>query len=248
MANQSLATRLAEPFKGVFLNLGSPLTAEMASRAGLDWVLLDYEHGPGGEETLLAQLQAVSCGHAVPVVRVAGSDPIRVKRALDLGAAGIMFPYVNSADAAQAAVASMRYPPLGNRGVSRFNRACGFGETFDDAFADGGRRLLAIMQIESLQALANVPQIAAVDGVDAVFVGPLDLSINLGVPGQTDAPEFVAACEQVVAAAKKAGKAAGILIPSMESYADTVRSGFTVIAIGSDGGFVAKGLRTLVAG
>ena len=112
---------------GTFINLGSAITAEIAARAGFDWLMLDYEHGPGSEETLLHQLHAVAAYATATIVRIADNEAPRFKRALDLGAGGVMVPYVNTAEEARVAVSSVRYPPHGTRGVSKFNRAAGFG-------------------------------------------------------------------------------------------------------------------------
>jgi 2-keto-3-deoxy-L-rhamnonate aldolase RhmA len=228
---------------GSFINLGSPLTAEMAGRAGFDWLLLDHEHGPGSDDTLLHQLQAVSATPATAIVRLAANEPPRFKRVLDLGAGGVMVPYVNNETEARAAVAALRYPPRGIRGVAKFNRAAGFGQDFDDYFAHAHERLVTMAQIETPEALANVAAIAAVDGVDVLFVGPLDLSTNLGIQSNFEHPRFVEARQSVAAAAKRAGKAAGILITAAAQIAGVRAEGYTVVALGSDGGAVNVGLR-----
>jgi 4-hydroxy-2-oxoheptanedioate aldolase len=236
-----------ELLAGTWLNLASSLTAEIAARSGLDWLLLDREHGAGSEEALLHQLQAIEASNACPVVRIAANDPVRFKLALDLGPSGIMVPYVNTAAEARQAVAAMRYPPQGGRGVARFHRAAGFSMEFDRYFAEANDALLTIVQIETPEAVANAAEIAAVDGVDVLFVGPLDLSVNMGIPGQTTHPDFRAAIARVIAAAKGAGKAAGTLLANAEQIAPAVADGYTVIAVGSDGGMVATGMKGLVA-
>ncbi len=142
-----------EWLSGTFINLGSALTAEIAARAGFDWLMLDYEHGPGSEETLLHQLQAVSGAGVATVVRIAENERPRFKRALDLGAGGVMVPYENNAEEARAAVASVRFPPRGIRGVSKFNRAAGFGQGFDDYYQHAHERLVTMAQIETPEAL-----------------------------------------------------------------------------------------------
>ena len=151
---------------GTFLNLGSSLTAEIAGNAGFDWVLVDLEHGAGDRSELLLQLQAIESTPAVPLVRIPTNDPVIFKRVLDLGASGIMVPYVQTADEARKAVAAMRYPPDGVRGVAVMNRACGFGPGFEEYFKSAGSRLLTILQIETPLAVDNIDAIAAVDGAD----------------------------------------------------------------------------------
>jgi 4-hydroxy-2-oxoheptanedioate aldolase len=232
---------------GTFLNLGSPLTAEIAARSGFDWLMLDQEHGPGSEETLLQQLHAVSASSATPIVRIANNEPARFKRVLDLGAGGVMVPYVNNAEEARAAVSSVRYPPHGLRGVSRFNRAAGFGQDFDEYYAHGHERLVTMAQIETPESLGQLDAIAAVDGVDVLFIGPLDLTTNMGIQGQFDHPLFADARRAVAAAARKAGKAAGILATAPAQIPVLREEGFSVMAFGSDGGSVTTGLRQSLA-
>ncbi len=245
MSHQSFRSRVlaGEWLTGTFINLGSALTAEIAARAGFDWLMLDYEHGPGSDETLLHQLQAINAYGAATVVRIAENEAPRFKRALDLGAGGVMVPYVNNATEARAAVASVRFPPLGNRGVSKFNRAAGFGQGFEDYYQHAHERLVTMAQIETPESLENLDEIAAVDGVDVLFVGPLDLSTNLGIQGQFDHPLFVEARRKVALAAKKAGKAAGILATAAAQIPVLREEGYTALAFGSDGGAVTAGLQ-----
>ena len=236
-----------EVLAGTWLSLGSGLTAEMAGLAGFDWTLIDLEHGVGDHDGMVHQLQTLEATSAVGIVRIAWNEAPRFKRALDMGAAGIMVPYVNTEAEARLAVAAMRYPPEGNRGVARSNRAAGFGQSFETYFAEANANLLTIVQIETVEAVENVEAIAAVEGVDVLFVGPLDLSVSLGVPQQNEHPRFRAALQRVVKAAKQAGKAAGILLTAPEQIAPTVADGFTFIAVGSDGALVSAGMRRLVS-
>lgn len=227
---------------GGWLNLGSSVTTEVAGNLGYDWLLIDHEHGPGGEDTMLAQLQAASATSAVPIVRIAANEAVRYKRALDLGAHGVMTPYINTAAEAQAMVAAMRYPPLGFRGVAKFQRGAAFGGDFEDYYLHAHERILAIAQIETPDAVANAAAIAAVDGIDVLFVGPADLSYNLGIRDQLDHPRFLAAVETVVTAAHAHGKAAGILVHSAPLVAKCREWGFSFVALGSDGGAVRAGM------
>ncbi|MCW3094418.1 MAG: 4-hydroxy-2-oxovalerate aldolase [Chthonomonadaceae bacterium] len=236
-----------EVLAGTWLNLGSNVTAEIAGRAGFDWLLIDLEHGSGDEAHLLGQLQAISATNAAPIVRIAWNEAPRVKRTLDLGPSGIMVPYVNTPEEARRAVAAMRYPPQGVRGAARFTRAAGFGQELDQYFAEANANLLTIVQIETPQAVAQVEEIAAIDGVDVLFVGPLDLSVSLGIPQQFTHPDFRAALQRVSEAARNANKAAGILLASADQIAPTVADGFTFLAVGSDGGMVAAGMKSLRA-
>ncbi len=236
-----------ELLAGVWCNLGSSLTVEMAVWAGFDWILLDIEHGSGDHEMLVHQLQAAARTRASPIVRVAWNEPPRFKRVLDLGAVGVMVPYVNSAAEARLAVASMRYPPQGIRGVARFIRASGFGEEFDAYFASANENLVTVVQIETEQAVENAREIASVDGVDVLFIGPLDLSVNMGIPQQFEHMRFRQAKGRVAEESRRAGKAAGLLLTKPEQIGSAMSEGFTFLALGSDGGMVASGMRDTVA-
>ena len=230
---------------GTFLNLGSSLTAEIAGKSGFDWVLIDIEHGMGDRYELLAQLQAVESTPAAPVVRIAWNDPVLFKRVLDLGVSGVMVPMVNSAEEARRAAAAMRFPPEGVRGVARMNRSCDFGPGFMDYFKNANSKLLTIVQIETRAAIDRLPEIAAVEGVDVLFVGPLDLSVSLGVPDQFDHPLEQEALAKVVKACREAGKAPGILVANEDQLKRVKALGFSFVAIGSDGGVVVREMRAL---
>ena len=232
-----------ELLAGAFLNLGSSLTVEMAGRAGLDFVLIDMEHGGGDQESLVPQLQAASATDASPLVRIAWNEPWRFKRVLDAGAMGVMIPWVNNAEEARAAAASMRYFPDGVRGAALSPRATGFGFDFEEYFSKANDNLTTVVQIETKEAVAAAADIAAVDGVDVLFVGPFDLSISMGMMNRFEEPAFKDALDQVATAAKGAGKAAGILLQKPAQIADVVERGYTFIALGSDGGLVANGMR-----
>lgn len=227
---------------GCWLNLGSPVTAEMAGLAGFDWVLLDHEHGPGSEETILHQLQAASATPAVPLVRIATNDPARFKRVLDAGAHGVMVPYISTPAEAQAVVNAMRYQPRGIRGVAKLTRASGFGARFDEYYTHAHEWLVTIPQVETEEAVQNAAEIAAIDGVDVLFIGPMDLSVSLGVPGDYLHPRCQDAWAHVASAARAAGKAAGILLFDPAHVTICRRLGFTFIALGSDGGAVLAGM------
>jgi 4-hydroxy-2-oxoheptanedioate aldolase len=232
---------------GTWLNLGSPVTAEIAGLGGFDWVLLDHEHGSGGEETMLHQLQAVSGTPAVPLVRIAANEAPRFKRALDLGAHGVMTPYVSTAAEAKATVSAMRYPPRGLRGVAKSYRASGFGADFDEYYHHAHEWLLNIVQIETADGVTNIEEIAAVDGVDVLFVGPTDLTYNLGIPDRFDDPQFLRAVQAIGAAARKHGKATGILVHDPALVPKCREWGFTLVALGSEAGVVRAGFQSIAA-
>jgi 2-dehydro-3-deoxyglucarate aldolase/4-hydroxy-2-oxoheptanedioate aldolase len=230
-----LRRRLAagETLYGTFLGLGSALAAEACALAGFDWLLADLEHGGGGEASLLAQLLAAEA-HGVPMlVRVESTDRIRAGRALDLGATGVMYPRLESATQAREAVRHVRYPPLGDRGVATANRAVGFGLR-PRALETANDRVVSIVQIENRQAVEQIDQIAAVPGIDVLFVGPRDLSHDLAVPGDTNAPVFLDAIKRVRVAADAAGVACGILAPDAPAARRYAKDGFRFIGIASD--------------
>ena len=235
-----------DPLIGTFLNTGSPILAEVAGRSGLDWCQIDMEHGSGSWEMLANQLMAIEGTGMAPVIRLPILEPVGFKRALDLGAHGLMIPNLNTPEEAKAAVSYSRYPPHGTRGVASMNRSAHYGAKFEERLATAHEHTLLIVQIESPQAVANASDIAAIDGVDVLFVGPLDLSVNMGIARQFDHPDFIEACEKVALAAKNHGKASGILAFSTDAIASAYQRGFNVVAVGSDGGMVANGMKAIV--
>ena len=227
-----------EAVLGCFLSLGSPATAELMANAGYDWALIDLEHGAGDEGDALPQIQALAAGGSVAIVRVESTARQRVHRVLDFGAHGIMFPRIDSAAEAKAAVAAMRYPPAGVRGVAFSNRAGGYGSNFRPYMA-GSAALVTIVQIESP---------AAVEGVDVLFVGPSDLSHSMGMLGNFEHPDFVAAIQRTAAAASSHGKRCGILLPSPKDFKEYYDFGYRFIASGSDAVLLNNAARALVEG
>jgi 4-hydroxy-2-oxoheptanedioate aldolase len=158
-----------------------------------------------------------------------------------------MAPYVSTAAEARAAVAAVRYPPHGVRGVAKFNRGAGFGGDFEEYYLHGHERLLTVVQIETPEAVANIDEIAAVDGADVLFVGPTDLSYNMGIRDQLESPQFIEAAKKVSAAALKHGKAAGVLVHIPALVPKFRDLGYTFVALGSDGGGVRTALMGFVA-
>jgi 2-dehydro-3-deoxyglucarate aldolase/4-hydroxy-2-oxoheptanedioate aldolase len=218
---------------GTFIGAATPVTAEVCAAAGVDWVLLDLEHGAGGEDQV-RDVVAAAASYSVPtVVRAESTERIRAGRLLDLGAAGVMFPRIDTAGESAACVRHLRYPPAGDRGVATYNRVCRYGLDLG-ALDRANDEVLGVVQIETRPALDAVDDIAAIDGVDVLFVGPRDLSHALDVPGQTRAPAYLAALDRVLAAAKGNGKAAGLLVPDGAAAAALAAAGWQFLAIGSD--------------
>ena len=230
-----------ETLIGCWLNLGSTLTSEIVGSAGFDWVLIDIEHGAGSEGQVLGQLQAVEHTSAAAIVRVESYQRQRFHRVLDLGAEGIMCPRIYTLNDAEQAVKGVRYQPEGARGAARMIRAAQFGAGFEDYYANHKKNLVCIVQIETAEILDSLESVAAIDGVDVLFVGPMDLSIALGVYGKPDHPKFVEAIKATADAAAKEGKAAGILLKNPTEFKRYYDFGFRFIACGSDGVFVQEG-------
>lgn len=205
----TLKVRLASGHKGLgcWLHLESTMAAEVVALCGFDAVMIDHEHGPGSVMSAIALMQTLKGTSCTGLVRVPWNDPVYLKRILDAGAEGVMVPSVETADEAKAVVAACRYPPQGFRGAAHtIVRASSYGIESEQYLADNGRELMVICQIESAQAVANVDQLLAVEGVDMWFIGPMDLSASLGKPGQLDDPEFIALmrkAEKAVAASDK---------------------------------------------
>lgn len=230
---------------GTFVGTAAPMIAEVCAAAGFDWILLDLEHGAGGEEQVRDVVPAAGSYGVPTVVRVETDERIRMGRVLDSGAAGVMLPRMESAQQVAAAIGHLRYPPAGDRGVATYNRACRFG--LDPAALDRANdEVLVVVQIESRAAVEAVEEIAAVDGVDVLFVGPRDLSHDLGVPGDVTAPVFVEAIGTVLAAAQRHGKAAGLLVNDGAAAAARLAQGWNFVAIGSDSTLLAAAIRTAI--
>jgi len=244
-SDQSFRRRVlaGETLFGLFLDLGSPLAAEIAARAGYDWLLVDLEHGAATEADLVGLLRAIEVGGSSPLVRPQSGERIRIGRALDTGARGVMVPRLESADQAREAVTYLRYPPHGIRGVATRVRGAGLGTVSHAEVKRLNDQVAGIIQIESVGALRDAEAIAGIDGVDVLFVGPADLTHSLGIPGQFEAPAYREALASVAAACRAHGKAAGILVYDVAVVPDLLELGFTFVGIGADAAFVASGAR-----
>jgi 4-hydroxy-2-oxoheptanedioate aldolase len=237
--------RQGDTLHGCWLNLGSSLTAEIVGMSGFDWVLIDLEHGAGSEKDVLHQLQALEHTPAAAVVRIESAQRQRIHRILDIGAEGIMVPRISNATEAAAVAKGLHYPPDGNRGIAKMVRASGFGQNFPDYFKNSKENILGIVQIETAEVLDHLDAVAATDGIDVLFIGPSDLSMELGIFGQLDHSLFKDAVRATVNAAQKAGKAVGILIPNPDDYRRYHDMGIRFIACGADGTFVGEGARSM---
>jgi 2-dehydro-3-deoxyglucarate aldolase/4-hydroxy-2-oxoheptanedioate aldolase len=236
-----------ETLFGAWASLASPGSAELLGRAGLDWVVVDLEHGYTTESELLAHLAAIEVSGAVALVRPPSGERLRIGRALDLGAAGIVVPRLDTADQVREAVTFLRYPPSGQRGVALLTRGARLGTVNHAGVAALNDDIVGIVQIESPSAVEEAEEIAATDGVDVLFVGPADLSHSLGVPGQFGDRRYRDALERVVAACRANGKAPGILLYDHASFRPHLDLGFTFVGIGADISFVNDGVMAALA-
>ena len=231
-----------ELLAGTFLNLGSSNAVEIAADVGFDWLLIDLEHGRGSFADLGALLMACRGSNASPIVRVRSVDADSVKFVMDSGAAGVMFPYVSTVEDAKRAVQYMKYPPVGTRGVAGIIRATNYGRKWKEYFSTANQHSLVVVQIETAEAVEAAESIAAVEGVDVLFVGPTDLSVSLECPGDFTQPHFIEALKKVIAACERHGKSAGIL-SRPEFVAQHKALGFRFFALGSDSGSIVSGLK-----
>ena len=246
MKNLKKRLKNGETLHGCWLNLGSALTAEIVGLSGFDWVLIDLEHGAGTEKEALGQIQALQHTPAGILVRVESAEPQRIHRILDMGAEGVMCPKINNLSEAKKVDNGLHYPPMGQRGVAKMVRATQFAQNFQSYYETSQENILGIVQIETKEALSHLDEIAHLDGVDVLFIGPADLTMELGIFGQFDHPVYLEAVENTIAAATKAGKATGILFFNPEEYTKYHQMGIRFIACGADATFVADGAKAMV--
>jgi 2-dehydro-3-deoxyglucarate aldolase/4-hydroxy-2-oxoheptanedioate aldolase len=219
-----------QPHLGTWLSIGSPVIAELAADSGFDWLLFDLEHGCGSEAALLPQLQAIRGTDTASIVRVGAPHPDLIARVLDWGAQGIMVPHVNSAAEASNIVQAAHYPPRGRRGYSRTVRAYNYGLRSPEQ----SPAPVIMAQIESIEGVNHAVEIAQVEGVDVLFVGPADLQHDLTHRAAAAPCDFAECLNHVVAAAMGAGKETGILVRDLADVPHYLGLGFTQIAIESD--------------
>jgi 2-dehydro-3-deoxyglucarate aldolase len=236
--------RAGKTLIGCWCSLANPITTEVLGVAGFDWLLLDGEHSPNDIVTFIPQLMALKDSPSAPVVRPSWNNPVELKRLLDGGFYNFLIPFIESADEASRAVAATRYPPQGVRGVSVAQRGNRFG-TVAGYFEGVNEQICVMVQIESRKGVAAAAEIAAVDGVDGLFIGPSDLAAGLGHLGKPNHPEVQAAMADVFAAAQGAGKPIGILAPAEADARRYMGMGATFVAVGSDLGVFRSGTQAL---
>lgn len=240
-----LKTSGHHPPVGTWIMSGSPIVAEALGHAGFDWGLLDMEHSPLDVMEIVQLLQALSSTKMTPVVRVPSHDAVLVKRVLDAGATTLMFPFVQSAEDARRVVASTRYAPEGVRGVSPMSRASHYGTSFN-YLRTANQQMGVIVQLETVHAVDHLEEIAAVRGVDALFIGPSDLSAHMGHLGDLQHPEVMDVMAEAAMRARAVGKPIGALGHVPEAVAQYRAAGFDFLAVASDLGLLMRGARAVV--
>lgn len=228
-----------KPQIGIWSSLCSNIAADIFAHSGFDWVLLDSEHSPNELPIVLNQLHAMQGGTASPVARVPWNDMVMIKRFLDIGAQSLLLPYVQNVEEAKQAVISMNYPQKGMRGVAGGARAMGYGR-IKDYHKKAPAELCLLLQVETRKAMANLDAIAEVDGVDGVFIGPNDLSADMGYLGNWQHPEVWKVMEDAAKRIRKAGKAPGILVGEADGQR-CIDMGYLFVAVGSDIGLLRAG-------
>jgi 2-keto-3-deoxy-L-rhamnonate aldolase RhmA len=224
---------------GFWLMSASGLVAEAVGGAGFDWLLIDMEHSPNELPMVIDQLRAVRLTGAAPIVRASSLDRVVIKRLLDAGADTIMVPNIQSAAEAREAVAAMRYPPRGVRGYTGMSRANAFGR--DKSYArEADGRVCLVLQLETTAALSRLHEIADVEGVDALFIGPADLAVDLGYAGDYAHPEAWPQILEALRAVKRTGRPCGILVGRADQAADCAAAGADFIGLGADLSLLAR--------
>lgn len=231
---------------GLWSQLMHPLAADILKEAGFDWIVLDMEHGQNEIQDVMVQQMALAGGTAEPVVRPPWNDMVYLKRILDTGAQSVLIPMIDDAEAAARAVSFCRYPPQGVRGVASGMRANRFGRV-KGYHGLASEQICVLVQVESRTALENIDAIAAVEGVDGVFIGPTDLSTGLGHLANPNHPEVQDAIKHAVARCQAAGKPAGILTADNAAAERYLDWGYTFVAVGGDTGILANGADALAA-
>ena len=244
----TFAYRLAQAERalvGMWVCSGSPLVAEICAGSGLDWLLIDAEHSPNGLESILAQLHAV--GSKPALVRAPSGDPVLIKQYLDLGVQNLLVPMVDTPAQAAELARAVAYPPEGIRGVGGALARGSRWDRFEGYLSRARDTISLFVQIESAEAVANVEQIATTPGVDGIFIGPADLAASLGLLGQQDHPDVIAAVETCVAAAVRLGVKVGLNAFAPDLARRYLAAGADFILVGADVQLLAKGSDALAA-
>jgi len=231
---------------GIWVSMSSPYGAEVVAPAGYDWALLDMEHSPNDYFTLLGQLQAFAASNTTAIVRPEWNNPVVVKRLMDLGVPGLLFPMIQNVEEAKQAVASTRYPPNGIRGVASATRATKFGRVKDyNTRVD--EETTVLLQLETREALAQAEAIAAVDGVDGIFFGPGDISADIGKLGKALDKEVWDLITPIAKKLMDKGMPVGTLVLDPDFATELLNDGYTFVACGMDTALLARASDALLS-
>jgi 2-dehydro-3-deoxyglucarate aldolase/4-hydroxy-2-oxoheptanedioate aldolase len=233
-----------KPLLGTIVSLPSPELSELLSLTGFDWLFVDMEHGAMSIGDAQRMLQAIK-NDCNAIIRVAENNPVLIKQALDIGADGVIVPLVNTAAEAQQAVASARYPPVGKRSVG-IARAHHYGLHFTDSIQQANQSVAVIIQIEHQEAIHNLDEILAVEGIDGVFIGPYDLSASMNRPGDVSSLAVQAAIQEVKSKCAHKGIPIGLFLPQVDQVKAEIASGTKFLAVGTDTFFVWSGAQRVV--
>jgi len=235
-----------KPLLGTWITISHPETVEILSNMGFDWFVFDMEHAPLTIKDIEIMLMALKGSDVIPIIRVPWNDPVYIKRALDLGVAGVLVPWVNSKNEAMEAVRAVRYPPEGIRGVGP--RRCVMYGLWDSVeyFNKWNKKCILIVQVETKEAYKNLEDILSVDGINGIFVGPSDLSASLGMYGKIDSPKFIEILKYIVSKALKYDKVAGIMTKTPEFAAKAINMGYNFISLSHDTKFLILGAKVFI--
>ena len=232
-----------EPTIGAWLQGANSVTAEVMAKAGFDWLMVDMEHGPGDFMTLFHQLQAVNAYPVVPFARAPWNDFVTIKRLLDIGVQGLLVPYVNSAEEARNAVKACKYPPLGIRGIAPSPRAGGFGMNGQNYLAHANDEIVVMVAIETPQAVRQIDEFLAVDGLDGIFIGPMDLATSMGHFCDPDHPEVQEAIHTIEAKVNASGKFLASIAGNMDIAKAKFDAGYQLVVAMADGSTLGNAAR-----
>ncbi len=238
-----------QPVIGSFVKITDAAVVEIMGRAGFDFAIIDMEHGPITVETAQNSVRAAELSGISPIIRVSQNDPVEILRCLDIGAEGVEVPQIRNAEDAETMVSAARFHPKGDRGVCRYVRAAGYSSIDrHEHFQASNERTITIAHLEGLEAVKNLDEIMAVDGVDILFIGPYDLSQSVGVPGEVTHPSVVRQMEKVIAVARTAGKLVGTFADDIPSAKRWMDAGVMYIAISVDVGIFYDACKSMVTG
>ena len=246
---ERLRTKLEKgnPVIGSFVKITDPAVVEIMGKAGFDFAIIDMEHGPVSFETAQNLIRAAEVAGISPIIRVSQNDPVAILRSLDIGAEGVEVPQIGNAEDAKTMASAARFFPMGDRGVCRYVRAASYSSMDrHEYFQMANERTITIAHMEGIEAVKNLDEIMSVDGVDILFIGPYDLSQSVGVPGEVTHPLVLKQMEEVIAAAKKAGKLVGTFADDVSSAKRWIEAGVMYIAISVDVGIFYDACKDIV--